>query len=348
MASAVLKYLCCCLPQPRHPQDDPERAPLLDPDILPQAPPRPQGRSTDEQRIERETLQRILDHATNRLLNIESLAAFLPSAAPAATRPSSARSRSRSSSRPASPSSSPPPTTTTTSKRRSRRPRTPSSTATTTTTTSEAWRAPLASEDADAPLAPVRVVHLGHNWEELPALRGSPAASKGGGGAERGKRPPSAHSMKTLPRRSRAPAALAGPGAEGAGAGGGAGPSPLSREAGEDDGEENGEHEDDEGEEDDSRFGTYASYRTAKSGGAGGTLKGGVRGLWGSEEDAKDGDDEGISEELSHAIARLEASIDDWSLPGRLGPFVAELGGGDAATAGGGGEKNGAVEGRRE
>ncbi|GJN93443.1 hypothetical protein Rhopal_006499-T1 [Rhodotorula paludigena] len=333
MASAVLKYLCCCLPQPRHPQDDPERAPLLDPDILPQ--------STDEQRIERETLQRILEHATNRLLNIESLAAFLPSAAPATARPSSARSRSRSSSRPASPSSSPPPTTATTSKRRSRRPRTPSSTA---TTTSEAWRAPLASEDADAPLAPVRVVHLGHNWEELPALRSGPAASKGGG-AERGKRPPSAHSMKTLPRRSRAPAALAGTGAGAEGAGGGAGPSPLSREAGEDDGEENGEHEEEGEDEDDSRFGTYASYRTAKSGGAGGTLKGGVRGLWGSE-DAKDGDDDGMSEELSHAIASLEASIDDWSLPGGLGPFVAELGGGHAATGGGGG--NAAAEGRRE
>ncbi|TNY17040.1 hypothetical protein DMC30DRAFT_405916 [Rhodotorula diobovata] len=131
----------------------------------------------------------------------------------------------------------------------------------------------------------------------------------------------------------------------------------------------------DEDGDEDSRFGTFASYRTARS--SGGTSRpGDVRGLWSAEG----GSEVEVGEEvrpfprralscraaapelimpsaplfvpftyrscallplssasrvqLSRAIANLEASIDDWSLPGGLGPFVAELGGDDDADEG--------------
>ncbi|GAA5949637.1 hypothetical protein JCM3775_000927, partial [Rhodotorula graminis] len=162
MASLVRQYLCCCLPAPSV-DENTERAPLLNPDILPEAPPRPQGRSTEEQQRERESLQRILEHATERLINVESLAAFRPS------RPESTLSAAPSTS--SSPSASP-------ARRRKKRP-----------ASSSTWRPPM----DDTPLAPVRVVHLGRNWEEVPTAAGKVA--------QRGwTRPASSHSMRTLPR----------------------------------------------------------------------------------------------------------------------------------------------------
>ncbi|GAA5836362.1 hypothetical protein JCM9279_000364 [Rhodotorula babjevae] len=281
MNSLVRQYLCCCLPAPRRDEDE-ERAPLLNPDILPEAPPRPQGRSTEEQQRERESLQRILEHATDRLINVESLAAFRSS------RPESTLSTVPSTS--SSPSASP-------ARRRKKRP------------ASSTWRPPM----DDTPLAPVRVVQLGRNWEEVPTAAGKAAQA---GWA----RPASSHSMRTLPRGG------------GRGAGVGAGPGRRRERLGGDTDEEIGGAEEGEGGLDgeesvdgegeaDSQFGTVASYRTARS--SGGT----VRGLWSS-----DGAGEvEVDEELSHAIAALESSIDDWSLPGGLGPFVAELGNNDDA-----------------
>ncbi|GAA5892618.1 hypothetical protein JCM8208_005864 [Rhodotorula glutinis] len=254
MTSFLRQYLCCCLPSAR-PDEDPERAPLLNPDILPEARPRPQGRSTEEQQRERESLQRILEHATERLINVESLAAFRPS------RPESTLSAAPSTS--SSPSASP-------ARHRKKRP------------ASSTWRPPM----DDTPLAPVRVVHLGRNWEEVPAAAGNL-------GQQGWTRPASSHSMRTLPR-----------GGGGAGRRHGQRGGDTDEEMGDvEEGEaglEEGTSADGEGEGD-SQFGTVASYRTARS--SGGTL--------------------------SHAIAALESSIDDWSLPGGLGPFVAELGNDD-------------------
>ncbi|BGP42509.1 hypothetical protein JCM10450v2_006608 [Rhodotorula kratochvilovae] len=277
MAALFRQYLCCCLPHSRV-DEDPERAPLLNPDILPEAPPRPQGRSTEEQQRERESLQRILEHATERLINVQSLAAFLPSRATA---------------EPPAPSRSPTPSPS----RRRKRP-------------ASSWRPPM----DDTPLAPVRVVQLGHNWEELPSS-GAPVSG----------RPASSHSMRTLPR------------------GGGARKASglrLGVEAAEDGDEGDDDATDGDGETD-SRFGTYASYRTAKS--SGGTVRArDVRALWGAQ-----GSEGEVSEELSHAIAALESSIDDWSLPGGLGPYVADLGG-DGEEVRGAGDAKGNGAGDRE
>ncbi|GAA5892598.1 hypothetical protein JCM8208_005859 [Rhodotorula glutinis] len=279
MTSFLRQYLCCCLPSAR-PDEDPERAPLLNPDILPEAPPRPPGRSTEEQQRKRESLQRILEHATERLINVESLAAFRPS------RPESTLSAAPSTS--SSPSASP-------ARHRKKRP------------ASSTWRPPM----DDTPLAPVRVVHLGRNWEEVPTAAGS-AAQPGW------TRPASSHSMRTLPRGG-------GGGRAGLGAGAGrrhgqrGGDTDEEMEEGEA-GLEEGTSADGEGEGD-SQFGTVASYRTARS--SGGTIRpSDVRGLWSTDG----GPEVEVDEELSHAIAALETSIDDWSLPGGLGPFVAELG----------------------
>ncbi|GAA5821821.1 hypothetical protein JCM3770_002904 [Rhodotorula araucariae] len=217
MALVLRQYLCCCLSPPRG-EDDPERAPLLHPDILPQAPPRPQGRSTEEEQRERESVQRILENATERLINVESLAAFLPA---------------RTMAEPPAPSRSPTPSP---SRRRRKRP-------------ASSWRPAM----DDTPLAPVRVVQLGRNWEELP----SPGVTAGG-------RPASSHSMRTLPRGG------------GMRASSGLRPDVEVTENAHDDGAE--DKTDDDGEMD-PRFGTYASYRTAQS--SGGTLlSGDVRTLW--------------------------------------------------------------------
>ncbi|BGO94182.1 hypothetical protein NBRC10512_001340 [Rhodotorula toruloides] len=280
MADLLIQYLCCCLPAPRHPQDDPERAPLLNPDILPEAPPRPVGRTTEEQLAEQEQLRKILSLAEERLISIESSTAFRPPTPPSSSHP---HTHVPSSSSPDSSSTRP----------RSRSP----------------WRPPVSTTTDDGPFAPIRVVHLDRqNWTELPSEPSTPAPRKRKGqGKKRVEgRPPSSHSMKTLPR----------------GRGGGVPPSPLRHGASSED--EDGERDEDDDEE--SKYGTVASYRTATdgSGGSASTIRQGLRDVsWGRE------DDEPVDPEreaaLAQAIDALEQSIDDWTLP-PCGPFVAELG----------------------
>ncbi|BGP10361.1 hypothetical protein OF846_004391 [Rhodotorula toruloides] len=280
MADLLRQYLCCCFPAPRHPQDDPERAPLLNPDILPEAPPRPVGRTTEEQLAEQEQLRKILSLAEERLISIESSTAFRPPTPPSSSHP---HTHVPSSSSPDSSSTRP----------RSRSP----------------WRPPVSTTTDDGPFAPIRVVHLDRqNWTELPSEPSTPAPRKRKGqGKKRVEgRPPSSHSMKTLPR----------------GRGGGVPPSPLRHGASSED--EDGEGDEDDDEE--SKYGTVASYRTATdgSGGSASTIRQGLRDVsWGRE------DDEPVDPEreaaLAQAIDALEHSIDDWTLP-PCGPFVAELG----------------------
>jgi hypothetical protein len=140
------------------------------------------------------------------------------------------------------------------------------------------------------PIAPVRVVHLGKNWEVLnnDQSGGDPMVTpstmrrqkkNGGGGGMRGggggtARPPSSHSMRTLPSR---------------GGGSSLQPSPLrgkhnGRKEDLQDGAEDGVDEEEE-EEEESKFGTATSFRTADSGrsrgGAGGSRMG-LRDIWGT------------------------------------------------------------------
>ncbi|BGP26696.1 hypothetical protein Rt10032_c25g6751 [Rhodotorula toruloides] len=278
MADLLRQYLFCCFPAPRHPQGDPERAPLLNPDILPEAPPRPVGRTTEEQLAEQEQLRKILSLAEERLISIESSSAFRPPTPPS------------SHPRTLDPPSSPPSSST---RPRSRSP----------------WRPPNHATSDDGPFAPIRVVHLDRkNWTEVPSAPTTPVPRQKNKGKKReAARPPSSHSMKTLPR--------------GRG-GGGVPPSPLRHGASSS--EEDGEGDDEEDGE--SKYGTVASYRTATdgSGGSASTIRQGLRDVnWGREEDeAVDPEREAA---LAQAIDALERSIDDWTLP-PCGPFVAELG----------------------
>ncbi|GAA5903545.1 hypothetical protein JCM6882_002980 [Rhodosporidiobolus microsporus] len=358
MADLLRTYLCCCLPSHSSHLDDPndEHQPLLNPDILPQAPPRPANqRTTEQQREEQETLRRILNVASERLISI-SAPSFLssqPSATPlprpqSHSRTSSHSTTSASTSPTLTPAASSPTNSAPHSRTRSRQ---------------STYRAPT-----DAPPAPVRarVVRLGPAGEVLNPLSpssgaegddgawepvGRRKAKEGKRGSGRRSRPPSNHSLKTLPR---------GGGAYGAAGGAGGQPSPLRRGAsgssgegervgygveGEDDegAEDEGEEEDEEA--DDSRFDTLASYRTASSGGGGGAAsrererstiaggsrlpggypRGGLRDLWAGQGS----EGEGQSAELTAALARLEADVaKKWTLPD-VGAVVGELGGGE-------------------
>ncbi|GAA6026039.1 hypothetical protein JCM10207_003877 [Rhodosporidiobolus poonsookiae] len=306
MAHLLRQYLCCCLPASSpDPHNDDERQPLLNPDILPA-----------------------------RLIFISS-PSFLPSSHPPSASPA-----------PSSRSSSP------TLRSTLSQPSSPS-----TSTRTATWRVP--ADDPPA-LVRARVVKLGPDWEELarppardgegawetPRRRGAKGRGRGGGGTGRS-RPPSSHSLKTLPR------------------GGGGGtrgvqpqPSPLRRKATGSSGGLDGDgadvdgapedEDDDDGQdgEDDSRFDTVASWRTARSGTVYGSAGGstgegyasgrvGLRDMWGGAEEER-------GEELTAALARLEADLDSWTLPD-VGPLVADLGddagarGKDAGGGGGGG-----------
>ncbi|GAA5866701.1 hypothetical protein JCM1840_002434 [Sporobolomyces johnsonii] len=325
MAHWISQYLCCCLPSSR--DHHAERQPLLDPDVLPAAPPRPPpSRSTEQQQAEQAMRRRILHDASERLINVSSPHPFTSSRDSLPPSPSASRPSSPSPSR----SGSSTPTLTSPSRRHTLTSRSRSRAST--------WRPP-----ADGPLAPVRVVHLGQNWEVLNpegalaehgsgagATQNTPATrrrTRRGRVGQTASRPPSSHSMRTLPR-----------------GGGGGQPSPLRRDLagwgtetgyGGDEGDEY-EEDDDEGADVESRFGTMTSYRTANSGdddvgvssSYGTTRTGlGLRDMWGTvvggEVDAGD-DDPARKEELARALAALESSIDTWTLH-PVGPIVADL-----------------------
>ncbi|BGP13515.1 hypothetical protein JCM10213v2_001437 [Rhodosporidiobolus nylandii] len=185
----------------------------------------------------------------------------------------------------------------------------------------------------DAPPAPVRarVVRLSSNWEDLDLDGASTPGGQKARAARAGRRsrPPSSHSMRTLPgsRASR------GAGADGR-------PSPLRQRtlSASSTGEEVEFVDGDAGEDNDdadageSRFDTITSYRTARSGsGGGGTVVGsyvsrggggGLREMWGTADEGR-----GNEEELRTALAHLTHDIDSWALPD-VGDVVAELGGG--------------------
>lgn len=172
------------------------------------------------------------------------------------------------------------------------------------------WR-PSPTRDHDS-IAPVRVVHLGKNWQEIGNGQQSVGGGGGGGdlmvtpstmrrqkrsGGGGGKgRPPSSHSMRTLPSRGG-----------GNGGGGSNQPSPLrgyttTREDGQLEPDQDEEQEEGEDEEESSRFGTAKSYRTAQSSGTGGGSRGsrmGLRDIWGTAiEDEQDGIDYKKREEV--------------------------------------------------
>ncbi|GAA5956359.1 hypothetical protein JCM10213_000551 [Rhodosporidiobolus nylandii] len=307
-------YLCCCLPSASpHPSND-ERQPLLNPDILPTAPlperTARQQRSIEEQQREQETLRAILNKAGERLISISSPSFLSPTAGgssslslPSGRSPSPSRSRSSSA------SSSP------------------------TLTSSLRPRSTYRAAPEDAPPAPVRarVVRLSSNWEDLDLDGASTPGGQKARAARAGRRsrPPSSHSMRTLPgsRASR------GAGADGR-------PSPLRQRtlSASSTGEEVEFVDGDAGEDNDdadageSRFDTITSYRTARSGsGGGGTVVGsyvsrggggGLREMWGTADEGR-----GNEEELRTALAHLTHDIDSWALPD-VGDVVAELGGG--------------------
>ncbi|GAA5852133.1 hypothetical protein JCM3766R1_007110 [Sporobolomyces carnicolor] len=336
MADFLRQYLCCCLPQAR-PVHDSERQPLLDPDVLPQAPPRaPPTRTTEEQEAEHALRRRILNLASERLINILSPNPF--TSAPTPSTPTNQLSPPASSNN--SLSSSPTLTSHTSprrdrSKRRSANSNGRSASRGGGASSSDSWR-PTTHD----PIAPVRVVHLGKNWEVLgsddngygngdaadASVRADPTVmtpstmrKQRRNGARLGSgRPPSSHSMRTLPR------------------GGGAGsnqPSPLRGAsnrgdellAAEED-ELEGQEDDDDDDETDSRFGTATSYRTAASGSRGGVgSRIGLRDIWGT---AMGGDEPEMDpkhrEDLEKAIKALEASVDDFKIT-PVGPLVADL-----------------------
>ncbi|GAA6044100.1 hypothetical protein JCM8097_008436 [Rhodosporidiobolus ruineniae] len=301
MSSLIRTYLCCCLPS-THPDDldiHDEHQPLLNPDILPQAPPRPSTqRTTEEQRHEQETLRRIFNLASERLISI-STPSFLfsqpshaSSSSPALPSPSPSSPHSASASSSLSRSSSP--TLRSSSPRPSRREG----------STKKRSKKTRPAGDPDAPLAPVRarVVRLNSAWEVV-----NPHGDAQGDGAE--------------------------------GADGSIGPSPLgASDASDGDDGEGGEAGDEDADESRfdslasyrtarsarSRSGeassaTYAAYETVRSGYP--TL----RGLF--AVDGEDGREEVDEEELSRALAALESSIDTYTLPS-FAPYVTELGGG--------------------
>ncbi|GAA5958419.1 hypothetical protein JCM8115_002460 [Rhodotorula mucilaginosa] len=369
MAEWIKQYLCCCLPQsrslPDHTLQD-ERAPLLNPDILPSAPSRPTQRTTEQEQAERDQLRRILHLAEQRLLSIESLAPFRAiEPTPVATTSSSSSSdsaknkRSRSSNRrksrhddqPASrslseeSSSSTLTLTAATSPRRSRRRHAAQEQGDDDDEEEESSSRhrrggeshsrsrvhPAAGDEGAGPLAPIRVVHLDRNtWTEIEVSS-----------QNREVRPGSSHSMKTLPSRQGGKSPVA------------AGLSGLSITT-----TSSSDHDDDDddaAEEDDfqdaeegartrssTRFGTVESYRTAREQGdedwsttkrsRDGRRRRHARDLW-SQASGK-----GTEEELARAIEQLERDIDSWTLPPH-GPFTADLGGGGGG--GGGGEGNG-------
>ncbi|GAA6017624.1 hypothetical protein JCM11491_005305 [Sporobolomyces phaffii] len=323
----IRQYLLCCLPQARSHDPDSERQPLLDPDVLPQSadPPRaPPTRTTEEHEAEQALRRRILDLASERLVNILSPHPFThapprPSSPPPPPPPAPDSLAS-------SPTltSSPPPHAHAAGKRRQTT-RAPSSSA-----SSTAWRpAP------DAPIAPVRVVHLGQNWEVVhdddgadtaPSARDplvTPSTMRRQRRHPHGKdsaatRPPSSHSMRTLPR---------------GGGGGASQPSPLRGHSqaysdgearlGDDDDENDEDGEDDGDGESESRFGTVNSYRTAASSG-GSRFAIGLRDIWGTGDPDPDELDPASQRDLERAVAELERSIDDWTLQ-PVAPIVADL-----------------------
>ncbi|GAA6063776.1 hypothetical protein JCM10212_005565 [Sporobolomyces blumeae] len=405
MADLVRRYLLCCLPQPRPADSDSERRPLLDPDVLPQAPPRPPPtRTSEEQALEQARRRQILHEASERFINILSPSPFTAPSAPSSppslssTSPSASISASANRRRgshhgsgpgggrgsPSLDSISSSPTLTshytpsptrnrdssrqgkgrkkraggggggggTTDRERDR------------VSSGSGWRPPV-----DGPIAPVRVVYLGKNWEERSPGDGrveadGPGARPGKTPTRKGKgnpaaRPASSHSMRTLPR--------GGGGGTGGGSivsngpGGGFQPSPLrNRGPSVDDEREDfdDEREDDVdgGDEDESRFGTITSYRTAGEGSEEGdgvddegergesgiystaTARGGssrvgqprgLRDLWETSHDGKR-EDEGREADpsrnpaLARALQELEASMDTWKLE-PVGPIVADL-----------------------
>ncbi|GAA5905380.1 uncharacterized protein JCM6883_006378 [Sporobolomyces salmoneus] len=309
------------------------------------APPRaPPTRTTEEQEAEQALRRRILNQASERLINILSPHPFT-SAPPPSSSPSQLSPSPSSSAASASLSSSSSPTLTSQSahrhrtrhrsrstKRRSnlsgtKSPRVEGSEETENGATT--WR-PRTND----PIAPVRVVHLGKNWEVLnengngemdpmvtpSTMRRQQKRNGGarlGGGGGKG-RPPSSHSMRTLPSRG----------------GGSAQPSPLRGHSSLVDGEEHGheerEEEEDDGNESEDRFETATSYRTAASGsrGIGMGSRIGLRDIWGTamggDEEAEEEIDPRKREELEKALRELEDSIDDFRIK-PVGPLVADL-----------------------
>ncbi|GAA5929051.1 uncharacterized protein JCM15063_004033 [Sporobolomyces koalae] len=306
MADFFRQYLCCCLPR-AGPADNPERQPLLDPDVLPEAPPRaPPTRTTEEQEQEQHLRRKILNQASERLINILSPHPFTSPSPRHATSPTSPTS-SRSSSRSSSP-------TLTASPRRSHR---------------SSWRPP-----PNDPIAPVRVVHLGKDWQEAASSNGAAAAVQDTPSTLRRQqhkpaRPASSHSMRTLPR--------AHPNSNQ--------PSPLGKRSSRSQNDSGlGAGDDDEEEEEESRFGTVTSYKTAASrtngdgddydddSGARGSRHG-LRDIWGTateegfeQEDEQDPlEQEQASPSLADSsLEEMERSIDDWKLT-PVGPIVADL-----------------------
>ncbi|GAA5985120.1 hypothetical protein JCM10908_002530 [Rhodotorula pacifica] len=352
MAHLIKQYLCCCLPQSRSPQDQSlqdERAPLLNPDILPSAPSRPTQRTTEQQQAERDQLRRILHLAEQRLLSVESSAPFrpvTPTPSPSASKQRSAGSARRKQTTERSLSESSGSTLTASPRRRSRHAHhhehkdgeaeeeedvfssaatvgeSPTDRHSRSRSRSRVRVHPAAGDEGAGPLAPIRVVHLDRKtWTEIDP----PARGQGSN------RPGSSHSMKTLPRHVPGLSALS---------------VETSDEYEDAEAAEGEEVEEEEGAS--TRFGTVESYQTAREGGwttatrwtdlsfsGRSGLRRHARDLWSQGDEAAE--QQGTKEELTRAIEQLERDIDSWTLPYR-GPFTADLGersdGGDGGGSG--------------
>ncbi|BGP57498.1 hypothetical protein JCM8202_002216 [Rhodotorula sphaerocarpa] len=369
MAELLRQYLCCCLP-PLHGQRDQasrlvgaqdEQTPLLNPDILPAAPPRPAQRTTEQQQAERDQLRRILHLAEQRLLSVESSAPFR-SVAPAPP-PAPANEASASPHRPSR------------RRHRSHQPRPPHSSSSSkrpdhaARSLSESSSSTLTARDTGS-----RTRHTSSRRRNPADDDGSPSSSRSRGGQAHWGMTGSGSAHAHAPHLSSTTAAMSTPGTGDEGAGplapirvvrldrttwteidgpkrGAAAAKGSASYAGRNVPEE---MQDGEAAAEESYFSPrgddWPGYSLANppmrwEGGADATGttqtgkagRGDARDLWsGAGPSSGEGD-------LAEAIRRLERDIDSWTLP-QHGPYVADLGGGGGGGAEGG-DQAGAPEG---
>ncbi|KDE05659.1 hypothetical protein MVLG_04030 [Microbotryum lychnidis-dioicae p1A1 Lamole] len=318
--ASFLSWLPCCSAQVDKDEVN-ERTALLNHDILPEAPveqPAP-GRSTEEQQAQQDYLRAIIDAACARFVSVTSTNPFVNAhdsrSSPAS--PNSSRSPSPSPSRSPSPSPSP-----------ARRPSHADRNGTSQSRNRRAsdWRPPMDHNSDNSHSSstrrgggPFREESSDEDGKRVMRLE----ASFGLGARTRGAaRPPSAHSLKTLPRSFAR-------GQDGSVRG-----SPLARgRTHEQDDEQDGMgHDDDDNDNDDDDDARFDTYRTAKESNddgsdldnsrpstnrsCTGSARLPVRDVFTAEN--------GHEAELQKAIKDLEASMKTFKLQ-PVGPIIADI-----------------------
>ncbi|KAM0786608.1 hypothetical protein ACM66B_002062 [Microbotryomycetes sp. NB124-2] len=275
-----------------------EHTALLNPDIIPEAPARQPKQTTEEQAAQQEALRQILHKATERFVNIEAPAPFNRAS------PFSSRSASPNRSGPSSPPLVHDRTPDRSAQQQSRR--------------IASWRPSFDDDDTYTDRQHrIKVVHLGPLFDVqgfANALQGTMALADSGVNKSRNaplqsqpaaQRPMSAHSLRTLPRgpsgafkSESKPSPLRNQGA-----------TRHDNQAGGDDDDDTDVEDDSEHDEheQDTKYGTIASYKTAR--------------------ENRDSliSHEPISAELKKALAELEESVKSFKIDS-VGPIVADLG----------------------